>query len=63
VTLRTRKPNTFVMLALAAAACALTASHPVWLDISVMTGILSLISLSAGRGDGPAAVVWMGQGA
>jgi branched-chain amino acid transport system permease protein len=63
VIVRTRKPNTLMMLALAAAACALTASHPVWLDISVMTGILSLISLSAGLSYGQAGMLSMAQGA
>jgi branched-chain amino acid transport system permease protein len=63
VKLRTRKPNTLAMLALAAAACALTASHPVWLDISVLTGILSLISLSAGLNYGQAGMLSMAQGA
>ena len=55
--LRMRKPSTLAMLALAAVACALTASHPVWLDISVLTGILSLISLSAGLSYGQAGML------
>jgi ABC-type branched-subunit amino acid transport system permease subunit len=57
------KPNTLVMLALAASSCLVTASHPVWLDVSVMTGILSLISLSAGLSYGQAGILSMAQGA
>lgn len=58
-----RKPNTLVMLVFAAVSCALTASNPVWLDISVMTGVLSLISLSAGLSYGQAGILSMAQGA
>jgi branched-chain amino acid transport system permease protein len=58
-----RKPNTLIMLAFAGISCALTASNPVWLDISVMTGVLSLISLSAGLSYGQAGILSMAQGA
>ncbi|MBR1125687.1 branched-chain amino acid ABC transporter permease [Bradyrhizobium lablabi] len=57
-----RRPNTLVMLALAAASCAVTSSNPVWLDISILTGILSLISLSAGLSYGQAGILSMAQG-
>jgi len=63
VSARGRRPNTLVMLALAAVSCAVTASRPVWLDISVLTGILSLISLSAGLSYGQAGILSMAQGA
>jgi branched-chain amino acid transport system permease protein len=51
------------MLALAAVSCLVTASHPVWLDVSVLTGILSLIALSAGLSYGQAGILSMAQGA
>jgi branched-chain amino acid transport system permease protein len=63
VTVRGGRPNTLVMLALAAVSCTVTASNPVWLDISVLTGILSLISLSAGLSYGQAGILSMAQGA
>src|SRR6202007_1675768 len=48
VTVRGRRPNALMMLVFAVVSCAVTASNPVWLDISIMTGVLSLILLSAG---------------
>jgi branched-chain amino acid transport system permease protein len=63
VTVRSRKPNTLVVLAFAAASCAVTASNPVWLDLSILTGILSLMSLSAGLSYGQAGILSMAQGA
>ena len=63
MTARGRRPNILAMLALAAVSCAVTASNPVWLDVSVLTGILSLISLSAGLCYGQAGILSMAQGA
>jgi branched-chain amino acid transport system permease protein len=60
---RARRPNTLAMVALAVVSCAITAYHPVWLDISALTGILSLISLSAGLTYGQAGILSMAQGA
>jgi branched-chain amino acid transport system permease protein len=51
------------MLAVAVASCAATSANPVWLDLSVLTGILSLISLSAGLSYGQAGILTMAQGA
>ena len=51
------------MLAIAATACAVAPMNPVWLDTVILTGILSLISLSAGLSFGQAGILSMAQGA
>lgn len=51
------------MLAVGMLACALALLSPVWLDTIVLTGILSLISLSAGLSFGQAGILSMAQGA
>lgn len=56
------RPNTLMMVSLAAVSCAVTSSNPVWLDISILTGILSMISLSAGLSFGQAGILSMAQG-
>lgn len=57
------RPNALIMLLIAAAVCAVAPTNPVWLDMAVMTGILSLISLSAGLSYGQAGILSMAQGA
>ena len=51
------------MLAVGLLACGLAPLNPVWLDTVVLTGILSLISLSAGLSFGQAGILSMAQGA
>jgi branched-chain amino acid transport system permease protein len=58
-----RRFNTWVMLAVGAVACVVAPLNPVWLDTIVLTGILSLISLSAGLAFGQAGILSMAQGA
>jgi branched-chain amino acid transport system permease protein len=60
---RWRRPNSLIMLAIAVVVCAVAPSNPVWLDLAVLTGILSLISLSAGLSYGQAGILSMAQGA
>jgi len=64
VTWRTsRRRNTWIMLAVAVVACVVAPLKPVWLDTVVLTGILALISLSAGLSFGQAGILSMAQGA
>ena len=58
-----RRRNTWIMLAVAIVACAVAPLKPVWLDTVVLTGILALISLSAGLSFGQAGILSMAQGA
>jgi branched-chain amino acid transport system permease protein len=52
-----------ILVIAAGLACAIVPMKPVWLDTSVLTGILSLISLSAGLSYGQAGILSMAQGA
>lgn len=58
-----RRRNTWIMLAVGVLACALAPLSPVWLDTVILTGILALISLSAGLSFGQAGILSMAQGA
>ncbi|MBL0918544.1 MAG: branched-chain amino acid ABC transporter permease [Hydrogenophaga sp.] len=58
-----RRFNTWVMLGVGTVACLVAPLNPVWLDTIVLTGILSLISLSAGLSFGQAGILSMAQGA
>lgn len=58
-----RRRNTWIMLTVAVIACAAAPLNPVWLDTVVLTGILALISLSAGLSFGQAGILSMAQGA
>jgi branched-chain amino acid transport system permease protein len=51
------------MVAAASVACAAAPFNPVWLDTTILTGILALISLSAGLSFGQAGILSMAQGA
>ncbi|MDO8279401.1 MAG: branched-chain amino acid ABC transporter permease [Burkholderiaceae bacterium] len=55
--------NTLLILAVAIVVCAAAPAWPVWLDFAVLTGILSLIALSAGLSYGQAGILSMAQGA
>jgi branched-chain amino acid transport system permease protein len=55
--------NTAIMAGVSVIACAAAPLNPVWLDMVVLTGILSLISLSAGLSYGQAGILSMAQGA
>lgn len=61
--LQVSRPNTWIMVAVAILACSLAPLSPVWLDTVVLTGILALISLSAGLSFGQAGILSMAQGA
>lgn len=58
-----RRPNTCIMLAVAAVICAVAPMNPVWLDTVILTGVFALISLSAGLSFGQAGILSMAQGA
>jgi branched-chain amino acid transport system permease protein len=58
-----RRPNTTILLVVGAIACALAPLSATWLDTIILTGILSLISLSAGLSFGQAGILSMAQGA
>lgn len=60
--LRERR-NTIVIVVVAAVVCAVAPVRAVWLDLAVLTGILSLIALSAGLCYGQAGILSMAQGA
>ena len=60
--MRWRRPNTAIMFVVGVLACAIAPLNPVWLDTIVLTGILSLISLSAGLSFGQAGILSMAQG-
>jgi branched-chain amino acid transport system permease protein len=62
MSMRWRRPNTAIMLVVGVLACVLAPLNPVWLDTIVLTGILSLISLSAGLSFGQAGILSMAQG-
>jgi branched-chain amino acid transport system permease protein len=51
-----------IIFAVAGVVCAIVPMKAVWLDTSVLTGILSLISLSAGLSYGQAGILSMAQG-
>jgi branched-chain amino acid transport system permease protein len=55
--------NTAIMLAVGVLACMLAPLNPVWLDTVILTGVLALISLSAGLSFGQAGILSMAQGA
>ena len=57
-----RRPNTCIMFLTGAVACAFAPLNPVWLDTAALTGILALISLSAGLSFGQAGILSMAQG-
>jgi branched-chain amino acid transport system permease protein len=58
-----RRPNTWIMLAVAVVACVVAPFEPAWLDTAVLTGIMALIALSAGLSFGQAGILSMAQGA
>ncbi|MBU1440352.1 MAG: branched-chain amino acid ABC transporter permease [Gammaproteobacteria bacterium] len=58
-----RRINTWIMLAVGVVACSVAPLNPVWLDTVILTGILALISLSAGLSSGQAGILSMAQGA
>ncbi len=60
--LRDRR-NTLVILGVAVVVCSVAPLRAVWLDMAVLTGILSLIALSAGLSYGQAGILSMAQGA
>ena len=60
--MRWRRPNTVIMLVVGVLACALAPLSPVWLDTVILTGILSLIALSAGLSFGQGGILSMAQG-
>ena len=60
--LATRR-NSWIMAIVGAIACAVAPLNPVWLDSVILTGILSLIALSAGLSFGQAGILSMAQGA
>jgi branched-chain amino acid transport system permease protein len=60
--LRERR-NTLVIVVVAIVVCAVAPWRAVWLDLAVLTGILSLIALSAGLCYGQAGILSMAQGA
>jgi branched-chain amino acid transport system permease protein len=62
VSARWSRPNSLIIVVAAGLACAIAPMKPVWLDTSVLTGILSLISLSAGLSYGQAGILSMAQG-
>jgi len=55
--------NTLIMAVVGVIACAVAPLNPVWLDSVILTGILALISLSAGLAFGQAGILSMAQGA
>jgi len=57
-----RHPNTSIMFVAGAFACAVAPFNPVWLDTTILTGILGLISLSAGLSFGQAGILSLAQG-
>lgn len=57
------RPNTMIMLGVGVLACALAPLNPVWLDTLILTGVLALISLSAGLSFGQAGILSLAQGA
>jgi branched-chain amino acid transport system permease protein len=58
-----RRRNTWIMLVVGVLACVLAPLNPVWLDTVILTGVLALISLSAGLSFGQAGLLSMAQGA
>lgn len=58
-----RRRNTWIMFVLGVIACTVAPLNPVWLDTVILTGILALISLSAGLSFGQAGILSMAQGA
>jgi branched-chain amino acid transport system permease protein len=58
-----RRPNTWIMFAIGAIVCVAAPLNPVWLDTAILTGILALVSLSAGLSFGQAGILSMAQGA
>jgi branched-chain amino acid transport system permease protein len=57
-----RRPNTLIMIAVGVLACTLAPLSATWLDTVILTGILALISLSAGLSFGQAGILSMAQG-
>ena len=57
-----RRRNSLIMLVVGVAACAIAPLNPIWLDTVVLTGIFSLIALSAGLSFGQAGILSMAQG-
>ncbi|HEY4068437.1 MAG TPA: branched-chain amino acid ABC transporter permease [Burkholderiaceae bacterium] len=59
-----QRPNTLVIVGVAVMVCAIApAVSAVWLDMAVLTGILSLVALSAGLCYGQAGILSMAQAA
>lgn len=58
-----RRPNTVIMLVVGVLACAIAPLGATWLDTTILTGVLALISLSAGLSFGQAGILSMAQGA
>lgn len=63
MTLLRDRRNTLVIVIVAAIVCSVAPLRAVWLDMAVLTGILSLIALSAGLSYGQAGILSMAQGA
>lgn len=63
MTLLRDRRNTLVILVVSAIVCSVAPLRAVWLDMAVLTGILSLIALSAGLSYGQAGILSMAQGA
>ncbi len=63
MTLLARRRNTLVMVGVAIVVCAVAPLRASWLDLAVLTGILSLVALSAGLSYGQAGMLTMAQGA
>ena len=58
-----RRRNTVIMIGVGVLVCAFAPLRAVWLDTVVLTGIFSLIALSAGLSFGQAGILSMAQGA
>ena len=63
MTLLRDRRNTLVILIVAVIVCSVAPLRAVWLDMAVLTGILSLVALSAGLSYGQAGILSMAQGA
>lgn len=63
MSVRWGRPNSVIIVIAAGIACAIVPAKAVWLDTSILTGVLALISLSAGLSYGQAGILSMAQGA
>ncbi len=57
-----RRRNALIMLVVGGLACLVAPLSPVWLDTVILTGVFSLIALSAGLSFGQAGILSMAQG-